>query len=345
MQGAMHSKIRRGSYMAGLSLLSLVTPALGQRPEPQQVQIRFIKSSAADYVMYLLFRSTGSYNDLENAVPLPDIPVMEERISLPEVAASSDITSYSQLFPLIEPYRHPNGRVVLMPDSAHRYRIIAYSNELPTYQRLRTSLEMGAAEYPAFVRYWTDHIAPDESARIAVWQDQADRWHPFDGLQSLARLRFPAQRVDIGALALHGSGSGNTDPEGIYTTLAVKNVAWMIGHEGTHLLVDEFGGSNWKGRPGAQETIALAVKRGATGADIEEALCLLMQVKLSQLYGQTPADFKISPRVTDSVKKEVLTDLENRWPEYQANPRQNLMDWFISVSRTALSRPALGQHQ
>lgn len=343
MQIALHLKSRVGSYAAGLVLLPLLVPALGQSSEPQQVSIRFVKSSAADYVMYLLFRSTGSYVGLEKAIPLPNVPVMDERVSLPEVAASSNITKYSQLFPLIEPYKHPSGRVVLMPGTALRYRIIAYSEELPTYERLRTSLEMGAAEYPTFVRYWTEHIAPDESAKIAVWQDQADKWHPFDGLQSLARLRFPAQRVDIGALALHGSGSGNTDPEGIYTTLAVKNVAWMVGHEGTHLLVDEFGGNNWKGRPGAREAIALAVKRGATGSDLEEALCLLMQVKLSQLYGQTPADFRISPRMSDSAKKEVLADLESRWPEYQANPQQNLMDWFISVSRITLSRSVPGQ--
>ena len=50
-----------------------------------------------------------------------------------------------------------------------------------------------------------------------------------------------------------------------------------------------------------------------------EALCLLMQVKLSQLYGQTPKDYTISPRSDPSVMKVVLAALEDKWPEYQAN--------------------------
>lgn len=174
--------LSRVSVVCAALLLTSITGASGQSSTPQPVSIRFVKSSAADYVMYLLFRSTESYSDLEKAVPLPDVPVMEERISLPEVAASSDITDYAQLFPLIEPYKHPSGRVVLMPGRERKYRILAYDEPLPTFERLQSSLQKGAVAYPTFVRYWTEHISPDESAKIIVWQAQADKWNPFEGL-------------------------------------------------------------------------------------------------------------------------------------------------------------------
>lgn len=300
------------------------------------VQIRFVKSAAADYMLYLFFRSTGKFDTLEKAVPLGKIPTLDERISLPEVAASSNIASYSDLYPLIEPYKTAKSLVVSMGDD--RYRILAYSYEMPSYEKVRLILDDGAAEYPAFVKYWNDNIAAAESAQIAAWKQQDAAWHPVQGLQSLARMRFPSSSLDIAALALHGSGSGNTDPEGIYTTLFSKpNLAWVVGHEGTHLLVDQFGGHNWRMLPGAQKAIQLAVARGATGDDLEEALCLLMQAKLSQVYGQTLADFRVSAKLSPSLKKDVLVNLENRWPEYQTNSRQTLIEWFVSQSLTCLS--------
>lgn len=300
------------------------------------VQIRFVKSAMGDYMQYLLGRSTGKFDTLEKVVPLGDIPILDENITLPEVAASSNITSYAELYPLIEPYRSAKSRVVSMGDN--RYRILAYSYEMPSYQKVRLILDDGAAMYPQFVKYWTDNIAPGEAAQIAAWKQQDAAWHPFHGLQSLARMKFPSSHLDIVALALHGSGSGNTDPEGIYTTLFSKpNLAWVVGHEGTHLLVDQFGGHNWRTLPGAQKAIQLAVAHGATADDLEEALCLLMQAKLSQFYGQTPVDFKVSAKLSPSVKKDVLVSLENGWPAYRANSRQTLIEWFVSQSLAQLS--------
>jgi len=101
--------------------------------------------------------------------------------------------------------------------------------------------------------------------------------------------------------------------------------------------VDQFGGHNWRTLPGAQKAIQLAVAHGATADDLEEALCLLMQAKLSQFYGQTPVDFKVSAKLSPSVKKDVLVSLENGWPAYRANSRQTLIEWFVSQSLAQLS--------
>jgi hypothetical protein len=57
-------------------------------------------------------------------------------------------------------------------------------------------------------------------------------------LQELERLSFPFSNLDVGAMALHLSGSGNTYPAGVYTSLFKKpNLAWVLGHEATHLMV------------------------------------------------------------------------------------------------------------
>jgi hypothetical protein len=272
---------------------------------------------------------------------------LDELISLPEVAASAQIHSYSELRSLVLPYRDAQQRVAPIREGGIvHYRILVYSETLPPYEKLSHILALGEAAYLKFAVFWETKIAPEEDKQIAAWREQLATEQPFNQLQILARLRFPSPTVDIAAIALHGSGSANTYPEGIYTGLFAKpNLAWTIGHEGTHLLVDEYGGLNWVSRPQAGEAIKLAMAQGGNPSDIEEALCLLMQVKVSQASGQTPIEFRLSTKLKEpSVKRKILIALENGWQVYQSNSNQDLIDFDLTQTIQAMSTAPTEQH-
>ena len=120
------------SAALGLLLSLLLATSYQQRkaatqPEQRNVEVRFIKSPFGDYLFYLLYRHTGHFPDLERVVPLGDIPTLDELISLPEVAASADVRSYSELHSLALPYRDAKQRVVPIHDGGTvHYRILAY---------------------------------------------------------------------------------------------------------------------------------------------------------------------------------------------------------------------------
>jgi hypothetical protein len=63
--------------------------------------------------------------------------------------------------------------------------------------------------------------------------------------------------------------------------------------------------------------------------DIEEAMCLLMQVKLSQPFGGTPAKYSESSRLAVSPCRDLLARLELDWPEYQKNSKEDAADFVI----------------
>ena len=50
-------------------------------------------------MVYLLYRGTGAgrLKALEQAVPLSDVPMLEENISLPGLAASATVTDYAEI--------------------------------------------------------------------------------------------------------------------------------------------------------------------------------------------------------------------------------------------------------
>jgi hypothetical protein len=69
---------------------------------------------------------------------------------------------------------------------------------------------------------------------------------------------------------------------------------------------------------------------GGTEYDIEEALCLLMQVKLSQQFAGTAADYRASARLAPSPRRTLLIELENDWPSYASSGSGDAADFVIA---------------
>jgi hypothetical protein len=313
------------------------------KAKPNPVEVRFVKSVYADYMFYLLYRNSGNFKDLEAAVPLGDIPQLDALISLPEQLASAQVASYGQVYELASEYRDLKSRVIaerIKPPGRGwetRYRILVYGNELPSYDALMNILARGEAHFQAFEKFWQAQIAPAEDRQIAGWQQQLADCRPFDQLQYLLRIPFPFDKIDVAAISLHLSGSGNTDPPGIYTSLFPKpKLGWVVGHEGTHLAIDENAGANWQANPMAPRAMELMKQLGGAATDIEEALPLLMQVKVSQSCGLTPPDYYISAHMENSPKKDIVVEMERDWWKYQKNYQVNAIQFLLTSAIKAL---------
>ena len=327
--------------------LLFATPVLchAQKEKGQNhpVEVRFVKSPYADYLFYLLYRSTGQFPQLESAVPLGKIASLDELISLPEQAASGQVKTYGELYPLLEQYRGATAKVVAMSEGPNKhFRKLAYGDELPTYKQLDEIVHQGEASYRPFQRFWEQNIAPAEQQEIDLWKHQLDECDPLNKLQKMERLAFPFSTLDVASIALHLSGSGNTYPAGVYTTVFKKpNLAWVVGHEATHLMVDQYAGHNWRAYPLADGAITLVVHHGGTANDIEESLALFMQVKVSQACGYTEASRRMSDKFpADTATGAILRSLESGWDGYQANHTQDVIDYLLQQTMAAFPQPA-----
>jgi hypothetical protein len=335
--------------MSGIALAALVLcaspstlPSHSSFSGPRPVSVRFIKSALADYLLYLFHRGTGGgrFGKIVEHVTLADVPTLNELISLPGVAASVGATSYADIKPLLEPYRSARERILEVKTNGEtRYRILGYGETLPDFDVLTRLVAAGEPHYDAFRTFWEGNIAPVEQQKIEEWQRQFLASQPIDSLQRVARLPFPFDQLDVVAMGLHGSGSANSDPPGIYTGLGVRNIAWAIGHEGTHLLVDRHAGANWFARPQATEAIRLVTDAGGHPNDIEEALCLLMQARLSAAAGFTPIEHRVSVVFTEpSPKRAILVALEEGWESYSQSTKGDLIDFMLDRAIHALSK-------
>jgi hypothetical protein len=318
------------------------------REQKHKVEVRFIQSSYADYLFYLLYRSTGQFSALEADVPIGKIPTLDSLISLPEQAASAHIGNYRQLYPLVRRYKGITAAIVPVSQAGRQhFRILVYSDELPSYGQLDDIVHRGEAVYPAFQNFWAREIAPAERQTIDVWKQQLSECAPLEKLQELERLSFPFSTLDVGAIALHLGGSGNTYPPGVYTSTSPSlfkkpNLASAIGHEATHLMVNQYAGHMWRSYPQADRAIELVTQHGGHANDIEESLSLFMQVKLSQACGYTEATKRMSDKYpadttnpADATTGAILRSFELGWPEYQANHHQDIIEYMLQQTIAA----------
>ena len=222
-------------------------------------------------------------------------------------------------------------------------RILTYGTE-PAYDSLRAIIVQGAVAYPAFFTLWSQEVEPIEQHSIAVWREQTATCHVMDSLQVIERLRFPSNSLDVAAIYFHLAGSNNYSPLGVYTrTFDRPNLAFTIGHEATHLMVNPINGTNWRTYPAARRAIALAAAAGLSADDLEEMLPVLMQVKLPQACGLTPQTRRISETFkSDSVRYRVLKALEDSWPQYRTDRATwpTVIDYFLDRSILALGSGA-----
>jgi hypothetical protein len=277
----------------------------------ERVTITFAKSPYADFLFYLLYRNSGPFPDLATVVPMTENKPLEGSSFLPEDAIVSGVSNYNALYELASHHDDP--------------------------RRLSEMLKQAEPRYPAFYSFWQQHIGPAEDKTAQAWAKENEQWDPVKHLEEMERLKFPFSNIQIDLLALDPQGSSMQGPPTIFTTLEVPSLAWAIGHEGTHMMIGP-AGANWRTRQNGDQAAQLMKENGGSDYDVEEALCLLMQAKMSIAFGATPADFISSDKLKTSPRKTLLVALENDWADYSKLANLNAADWLISETLKTFSK-------
>ncbi|MCB0279344.1 MAG: hypothetical protein KDD94_07570, partial [Calditrichaeota bacterium] len=239
-------------------------------------------------------------------------------LTLQEKANALQLKHYSDLFPLLEPYKTATTGVIITPKLDH----LTYGRHIPNYDTLKTIIKLGEAHLPAFEQFWKDSIQADEIRMIDVWKQQNQQFNIPDMLFKLARINARFDTLFVGAISLHLSGSGLVTPISVHSGYQRKpNLAWFLGHELTHMIVGDFSGVDWRQEKRFAKIVDYLNKHNINHYEVEEALCLHNQIKLSQLCGLTKSDYRISVDMSDDLlRKKILVQLEDNWDDYLNNP-------------------------
>jgi hypothetical protein len=287
---------------------------VSRRPA-SEVSFSYATSPFTDYLYYLLYRNVGfqsEFHDLKKAVPLDGIAPFTGGSFLPQDATNSNVTSYEQLYALAEKHDNPAA--------------------------LKELLHQGEPHFPAFLAFWKAHIEPVEDSVVAQWRQEQRTWPPVAHLEAMERLNFPFKTMRIDVFALQDQGGSMQAPPTIFSTPAIPGLAWAIGHEGTHMILEKT--ANWTNRPGGPEAVRLMTKAGGSEYAVEEALCLLMQAKMSIAAGETPPNFRTSTTIADNdPSKRLLIALERDWPAYLRNKKLNAADFLIEETIKTYRNP------
>jgi hypothetical protein len=272
-----------------------------------------------DYLFYALYRT----DRLALGVPLEvrDEPVAECCGHFPQYVGMRDVTSPDALSRLADEYYDEElSRFDLSWDALHR-RI----------RRLTRRFE-------AYLPFWTQHVLPLESNLMDGWRDQLCGGEVLELMQRITRLRWPFPQIHLFACYHHPSGSALTPHPYLFSTLFDRhgvepNVAWFLGHEGTHLLLDA---ARWWEHPEATAGIRWLGSRYLA----EEALCLLLQNRMATVCGLLPES---EMQVLGESRKHlaVYRRLQARWDDYMSDPDTfpSIIEFFLaSVTEARESR-------
>lgn len=293
----------------------------------------FGSNMLADYLHVLLYRLPHDGFPSFSPPGFDKVPTLDALVAVPELVASAGLTNYRQLKPFVgRTFSALPAKRVMHPVP----RILSYSEHPPALSEVLHVIDAGAPYFPLFRAYWQQHVQGAVVSQIAGWRDQDARLHPMRVLTDIQRLPLRASRLLIFAMPFHPSGSGNYSPPAIFSSLFDKpNLPWFLGHEGSHLIWSEAVGTPFGTQPGAQAALALAQTRKV---DLEETMCLCMQVKTSIACGLSKPDRRISSDFPPGPQKSLLVSMENDWPAYLAQRERwpNLQRYVIDKATTAL---------
>lgn len=325
---------RRSALLGGLILFAprplLAAPA-PTLPAPRLV---FGSNVLADYLHVLLYRLPR--DDYPPFAPpgFDKVPTVDALVAVPELVASAGLKTYAQLRPFIaKTFAGLPAKRVKMPVP----HILSYSQHPPSLPDVQRVISAGEPYFPTFRTYWDQHVRAAVESQLAGWRDQDSHFHPMRVLTDFQRLPLRASRLHVFAMPFHPSGSGNYSPPAIFSSLFDKpNLPWFLGHEGSHLIWSEAVGTPITAQPGAPAALALA---DARKVDIEETMCLFMQMKTSIACGLSKPDRRISNDFKDGPQKKLLVAMEDGWPAYLAQPERwpNLQRYVIDKAMTALA--------
>ncbi len=297
-------------------------------------RVKFIHSSLGDFLYFLFNRKEyKAIPKLDSLLHITDVPELDAIIALPEIITSAQISKYIDIYPLLE--RYYKGQSATIINSPHPKRI-SFSDTFPVYDSINLLVKRGELYYPAFDSLWKIHVAPLEIRQIENWQIQLKESSVLENFYRITKLQLKTDELEIAAMAYHLAGSANYSPAGIYTSLfKTPNLPWVIGHEGTHLLLTVPVGADWMKSSKVKKLQKLADQKGITLYEIEENTCHFMQAMLSKICGTEKSDYSIHQPYPKGFQRDLIAAMEKDWDRYLLS-KENIVDYMIQKSTQIL---------
>jgi hypothetical protein len=265
---------------------------------PRRVQVSLHTHALTDYLFYALYRTDRL--GLGIPVELRAFPTVECFGHFPQYAALRGAQSAEELPALLEEY----------------YAEELARHDLPL-RELAPRIQAAVRGYAEYLPFWHARIFPLESQLLDAWREQARDGEVMELFQRATRLRWPFGEVRLHACYHHPSGSALTPYPYLFSTLfdryAVEpSVAWFVGHEAIHLLLDAV---VWW-----EHAAAPAAIRWMGGRYLaEEALCLVFQNRMATICGLLPeAEMQVLGGSAKHLR--VYRWLQEHWDEYLTDP-------------------------
>jgi hypothetical protein len=282
------------------------TPAAPELPEVEAV---CCLSPVCDFLLWVLYQQDRF--DLKPPAA-PGEPVTERYGHFPQFAAARGA-------------EEPREALALLPEYA---REELAGHDIPL-EELRARLEPALPAYAAFCKHWEHEVKPLEEALLDGWRDQIRRCEPFILYQRLTRRSLVYDRLYLFACYYHPSGSALTPYPHLFTTLFNRfalepTVAWFVGHEATHLLLDR---ARWWETPAGRRALGRYGSRYA----VEEPLCLLLQNRLASTCGLLPEGEMQQIDAGAAPNIPLYLWMQARWDDYQENPERypSIVEFFL----------------
>jgi hypothetical protein len=282
------------------------TPAA---PDLPAVEAVCCLSPVCDFLLWALYRQDRF--GLCPPAP-PGEPVTERYGHFPQFAAARGA-------------EEPLAALTLLPEYA---REELASHDIPP-DELRARLEPAHPWYAEFIDHWGREVKPLEEALVDGWRDQIRRCEPLALFQRLTRRPLLHDRLYLYACYYHPSGSALTPYPYLFTTLFNRfalepTVAWFVGHEATHLLLDR---ARWWETPAGRRGLARYGSRYAA----EEPLCLLLQNRLSSTCGLLLEEEMQRIDAAAAPNIPLYLWMQARWDDYQESPDRypSIIDFFL----------------
>lgn len=194
---------------------------------------------------------------------------------------------------------------------------------------LHARIDAALPTYERFLAHWECAVKPLEEGLLDNWRDQLESSEPLALYQRLVRLPVTSNRLYLFACYYHPSGSALTPYPYLFTAPFNRfglepSVAWFVGHEATHLLLDR---SRWWEQPAGRR----GLKRYGSRQAAEEPLCFLLQNRLSSICGLLPEEEMQQLDASAAPNIPLYLWLQEQWDRYQESPEQypTIIDFFL----------------
>jgi hypothetical protein len=324
-------------FLLSFCCLFFSAPSIAQKKvRPKTPEVTFLHSPLGDFLYFLFNRKEyKAIPRMDSLIGMSNTSKLDALIALPEIVTSEQVTDYQDIYKILEKYyKNTNATIIEKP---HPKRL-SFSDVYPSYDSIVTLVKAGERYYPAFLALWKVHVEPNELKQIAVWKEQLANKKILDSFYKITRLSYSTNKLEIAAMAYHMAGSANYSPAGIYTSLFREpNLPWVIGHEGTHLLLSGPVSTNWMQTSKAKVLSILAERKGESLYEIEENTCHFLQAMLAKLCGTVKVDYSIHTPYPEGFRRSMLAYMEMYWSTYLLNDI-TIIDFMMQAAEVTLQK-------